>query len=73
VKANGQYCWDMLLSQQLLDAIKRVVDDKFLFQQALHRCVLNSHSPVTAVQKTSFLLSCGPIRVQSLKSTNCAI
>jgi len=67
VKANGQYCWDMLLSQQLLDAIKRVVDDKFLFQQALHRCVLHSHSPVTAVQKNFLSSKLWPHKSPELK------
>jgi len=43
----------------MLDAIKRVVDDNFVFQQ---------HSPTAAVQKlsTSFLLSYDPVTVQSL-------
>ena len=33
VKVNEQYCWHILLSQLMLDAIKHVVDDNFVFQQ----------------------------------------
>jgi len=29
VKVNGQYYWDILLSQQILDAIKHMTDDNF--------------------------------------------
>jgi len=28
-----QYCWDILLSRQLLDAMKHVIDGNFIFQQ----------------------------------------
>jgi len=31
VKVSGQCCWDVLLSQQVIDAIKRVADDNFVF------------------------------------------
>jgi len=33
VKLNEQHCWDILLSQQILDAIKCVIDDNFVLQQ----------------------------------------
>ena len=31
VKVTGYYYWDILLSQQMLDAIKHVTDDNFAF------------------------------------------
>jgi len=33
VKINGQCCWNIALSQQILDAIKHAVDDNFVLQQ----------------------------------------
>jgi len=33
VKTNRQYCWDILLSQQILDAMKHVINSNFIFQQ----------------------------------------
>jgi len=39
VKVNGQYCWDVLLIQQMLDAIKCIVDDNSVFQQ--HRALMH--------------------------------
>jgi len=33
VKVNGQYYHDVLLSQQMLPAIKRAAGDTFVFQQ----------------------------------------
>ena len=33
MKVNGQYCRDVLLSQQVISAIKQVAGDKFVFQQ----------------------------------------
>ena len=33
VKVNGQYYHDVLLSQQMIPAIKQVADDMFVFQQ----------------------------------------
>jgi len=33
LKTNRQYCWDILLSQQILNAIKRVIDGNFIVQQ----------------------------------------
>jgi len=32
-KVMGQYFWDISLSQQMLDAIKLIVDNNFVFQQ----------------------------------------
>jgi len=66
VKVNGQYCWDILLSQQMLDAMKRVIDNNFVFLFCTDAsCV--QRSPTTAVQNsTSFLLTYGPITAQSL-------
>jgi len=29
---NRQYCWNILLSEQILDAMKRVTDGNFVFQ-----------------------------------------
>jgi len=31
MKDNGQYYWDVLLSQQMLPAIKHVASDTFVF------------------------------------------
>jgi len=44
VKVNGQYYWDMLLSQQTLEAIKHITDDNFFFQEdsAQVHCVCNT-------------------------------
>jgi len=39
MKVNGQCCWDMRLSQQMLDAIKPVVDNN-----SLQRDILLMHS-----------------------------
>jgi len=33
VKTNRQYCWDIILSQQILNAMKRVSDGNFIVQQ----------------------------------------
>jgi len=33
MKVNGQYCRDVLLSHQMLPAIKRAANDMFVFQQ----------------------------------------
>jgi len=33
VKVNGQYYWGILLAQQMLNAIKHITDDNFLFQE----------------------------------------
>jgi len=33
LKVNGQYYWDILLSQQMLDAIKHITGDNIFFVQ----------------------------------------
>jgi len=45
-KVNGQYYRDVLLSQQMLSAIKHVASDTFVFQQdnaASHRATVQGH------------------------------
>jgi len=61
MKVNGQYYHNVLLSQQMLPAIKRVASDTFVFQQdnaASHhaRTPLNSYSKK---RWTSLVLSSG--------------
>jgi len=33
------YYWDILLSQQMLDVVKRVADKSYVFQQVAHWCI----------------------------------
>ena len=69
VKFNRKYCWYGLLSQQMLDAIKCVVSDNFVFQQdsALVHFAFNAAVLLQCIKRlASFLLSYGPVRVQSL-------
>jgi len=54
LKVNGQYCWDISLSRQMLDAVKCVVD-YFVFQQDGTSCV--QHSATAAVQSSQFPFS----------------
>jgi len=62
MKVNGQYYCDVLLSQQMLPAIKHVAGDTFVFQQdnSLHLIVpttpLNSYSKK---RRTSLVLISG--------------
>jgi len=61
MKVNGQYCCDVLLSQQMLPAIKHVASDMFVFQQdnaPSHRArtSLNSYSKK---HRTSLVLISG--------------
>jgi len=61
MKVNGQYYRDVLLSQQMLPAIKHVASDTFVFQQdnaASHRArtPLNSYSKK---RRTSLVLISG--------------
>jgi len=44
VKVNGQFYWDILLSQQMLAAIRHIEDDNFVFWQetAVTYCVCNT-------------------------------
>ena len=48
VKVNGQYCCDILLSQQMLDAINASLMTIFSVNKTVQRCV--QHSPTAAVQ-----------------------
>jgi len=54
VKISGQYCWNVVLSQQMFDALECIVDDSFLFQRdsALERLAFSTvqHSSTAAVQ-----------------------
>jgi len=45
VKDSGQCCWDILLSQQMLDAMKNVVDEilAFFLLFMLYLCMLYVH------------------------------
>ena len=61
MKVNGQYYRDVLLSQQMLPAIKYVASDTFVFQQDnapshLARTPLNTYSKK---RRTSFILISG--------------
>jgi len=62
VKLNEQHCWDILLSQQMLDAIKCVIDDNFVLQQDSALMHSTQSNCCSAKLSTSFL----PITVQSL-------
>jgi len=45
VKVNGQYKWDILLSQQMLDAVKHITDDNFFFQEDSAQVHCVKHNP----------------------------
>jgi len=67
MKVNGQYYRDVLLSQQILPAIKHVASDTFVFQQdnaPSHRArtSLNSYSKK---RRTSLVLISGRQRAQT--------
>ena len=53
VKVSGQYCWDILLSQQMLDAI--IVS--FMQDSAQHGASCIQHSPTAAVQNSQLPFS----------------
>jgi len=61
VKVNGQYYWDILLSHQMLAAIKRVADDNCVFQQdsAPVHCVHNIDQLLQHETQTFCLVSYG--------------
>ena len=67
-KVNGQYWWNILLSQQMLAVIKHVVDDNVICLSATQ--LMHAQCMVLATQfnsccaelSTSFLLSYGPNR-----------
>jgi len=67
-KVNGQYCWDILLSQQILVAIVVSFTTILSFSKAVHQCILHSTQSncCSAKLSTSFLPSYGPVTVQSL-------
>jgi len=50
VKINGQYWWNILLSQQMVDAIKRDMDDSFVFQQDSAPVLRHAHTCNTVQQ-----------------------
>ena len=59
VKVNGQYCWDILLSQQMLDAMNMSFVTFFSFSVKQSNCC-------SAKLSASFLLMYGSVTVQSL-------
>jgi len=70
VKISGQYkisqFWDISLSQQMLDAIRRVIVDNILFfSKTVHQGIFRSTVQLLLC-KTSFLLIYGPVTVHSL-------
>jgi len=51
MKVNGECYWNVLLSQQMLDVIKHITDDSFVFQQ--------DKAPVLCMRNAiQFLLQC---------------
>jgi len=67
VTVNGHYCWDILLSQQMLDTIIA----SFVFQQdsvPVHLAYNIVQSPTAVVQDSElpYFLSYGPVTVHSL-------
>ena len=48
VKVNGQYWWDILLSQEMLDAAKHIRDNIFFFQE--DSALLHMHCACNTVQ-----------------------
>jgi len=64
----GQYCWDILLTQQMLDTIMASFTTILSFSKTMHQFICHStlSNCCTAMQKTPFLLSYGPITAQSL-------
>ena len=62
IKVDGKYSRDVLLSQQMLPAIRHVAGDNFVFQQdsaPAHRRMIQSNS-CSVKQLISFLQSYGP-------------
>jgi len=72
VKVNGQYCWDILLSQQMLDAMITSFITILSFSETVHSCILHStqSSCCSAKLSTSFLLSYDPHNSPELNSTD---
>ena len=65
VKTNWQYCWNIIISQQILDAMKRVINDNFIFQQ-YSALMLIALDTVQLLQRNTFLSRQWPKMVQSL-------
>jgi len=65
---SWQYCWNILLSRQILDAMKRVTDGILSFSSTVHWCLLHSTQSncYSAKHPSSFFLGNGPKMVQSL-------
>jgi len=62
VKVNGQYCWDILLPQQILAVIKYIADDNFVFLKDSTRvhCSHKQSNCCSVKFLTFLLLSYGP-------------
>jgi len=58
-KVIGQYFWDISLSQQMLDAIKLIVDNNFVLQQ--------DSAPVHLAFNTVQLLQCETLNFLALE------
>ena len=59
VKVNGQYYWDILLTQQMLTAIKHIAAVSFVFHAAQHIATLGEqHSPPAAVNNSQLHFFC---------------
>jgi len=68
VKTNWQYCCNILLSQQILDAMKRVIYCSFIFQQysALMVIAFNTIHLLQCKHPSFFFLGNGPKMAQNL-------
>jgi len=53
VKVNGQHKWDILLSQEMLDAIRHITDDNFSFMKTA-LCVQQSPTAAALSTNTAF-------------------
>jgi len=54
VQVNEQYCWDILLSQQMLDAIIASFITILSLSKTVHWCILHSTQSTAAVQTLNF-------------------
>ena len=55
VRPNEQYCWDMLLSQQMLDVIIASFITILSFSKTMHQCILHSPQSNCWSAKLNFL------------------